>query len=65
MRKQKLLPTEMSEWEKLQDRRQFIEQFFKVNPTSGTNEKSREVLREELREIKGKLNKLAVLGITF
>jgi hypothetical protein len=55
----------MSEWEKLQDRRQFIEQFFKVNPTSGTNEKSREVLREELREIKGKLNKLAVLGITF
>ncbi len=54
-----------SEWERLQDRRLFIEQFFKANPTSGTNADSRSALREELKAIKVRLNKMACMGITW
>lgn len=65
MPKIKLNDEHRSEWEKLQDRRQFIESFFRVNPTAGTANQSREQLAQELQQIKRRLNQLAVLGLTF
>jgi hypothetical protein len=65
MAKIKLNDEHRSEWETLQDRRQFIEAFFRANPTAGTASQARESLAAELRDIKRRLNQLAVLGLTF
>jgi hypothetical protein len=65
MPKIKLSDEHRSEWETLQDRRQWIEAFFRVNPTAGTANQNREQLAAELRTIKTRLNQLAVLGLTF
>lgn len=61
----KLTTNGRSEWETLQDRRQFIELFFKKNPSAGTANASRQQLADELKDIKRKLNRLHTHGLDF